>query len=336
MSLLSRFCWRKILPKTLGIFNMNANGCGISAFHCQNFSTMDRKNLIKKEIIFQGRFCITKNDFNIVLGTHGINSHFTKIGSLHYSTDSKENSNPKVKKPDYEITKKKEINDPKQETNSSEPEPVSMTKRIQIVVGIVAIWGVIYFIIKYLKSKEEITKREEQVSQIDIGAKDYELIDHLGQKRTKADFMGQWLLLYFGFTHCPDICPEELEKMAEIIDLVDKDKSVPDILPIFISVDPERDTPEVVKNYIAEFHKKFVGLTGTKEQVKQAAKTFRVYFSAGPRDEDNDYIVDHTIVMYLMNPAGNFVDYYGSRGVATPDIVSGIKKNMKNYKRLHG
>ncbi|XP_076820497.1 protein SCO2 homolog, mitochondrial-like [Clavelina lepadiformis] len=214
--------------------------------------------------------------------------------------------------------------------------PLPMRNRIIVVSIVVTGFGILYYLLQQKKENERITQRDQQVSQVDIGAGDYNLVDNTGKRVSKKDFLGKWLLLYFGFTHCPDICPEELEKMAEIIDLVDADKSVPDLLPMFLTVDPERDTPEAINTYVKEFHPKFVGLTGTKQEIKEATKAFRVYFSAGPKDEDNDYIVDHTIVMYLMNPKGNFVDYYGSRSVPTEKIVSGIKKNMKNYKRLHG
>merc|ERR1711997_333066 len=101
----------------------------------------------------------------------------------------------------------------------------------------------------------------------------------------------------------------EMEKICEAYDQLmairkkNPDK-VGDIVPVFITVDPERDTPEIVKNYISEFHKDMVGLTGTSEKIMKASKEYRVYFSAGPRDEDDDYIVDHTIITYLIDPEG--------------------------------
>lgn len=108
--------------------------------------------------------------------------------------------------------------------------------------------------------------------------------------------------VYFGFTHCPDICPDELDKMAAIIDKVNdatKDGSI--FLPVFVTCDPARDTPDVLRQYLKEFHSKIVGLTGTYEQVKHMCKMYRVYFST-PRDvkPGEDYLVDHSIYFYLM------------------------------------
>lgn len=113
--------------------------------------------------------------------------------------------------------------------------------------------------------------------------------------------------VYFGFTHCPDICPDELDKMAVIIDKVREEaKSDAVFQPVFITCDPSRDTPEVLRTYLKEFHSGIMGLTGTYEQVKHVCKQYRVYFST-PRDvkPGEDYLVDHSIYFYLM---GEFVD----------------------------
>jgi protein SCO1/2 len=161
----------------------------------------------------------------------------------------------------------------------------------------------------------------------------FDLIDQNGNRLQSKDLFGKWVLLYFGFTHCPDICPDEIEKMVKAVDIVDKMQTLDQIQPIFITVDPERDTTEAIKGYLKEFSDKIIGLTGTKDQIEAATRAFRVYYSAGPRDHENDYIVDHTIIMYLINPEGEFTDYYGQTKTAE-DIANGVALNMIKYKNL--
>ncbi|XP_063574090.1 protein SCO1 homolog, mitochondrial isoform X1 [Pongo abelii] len=125
----------------------------------------------------------------------------------------------------------------------------------------------------------------------------FSLTTHTGERKTDKDYLGQWLLIYFGFTHCPDVCPEELEKMIQVVDEIDSITTLPDLTPLFISIDPERDTKEAIANYVKEFSPKLVGLTGTREEVDQVARAYRVYYSPGPKDEDEDYIMEsHSVV----------------------------------------
>lgn len=158
--------------------------------------------------------------------------------------------------------------------------------------------------------------------------------------------------VYFGFTHCPDICPDELDKMAEIIDKVKEATKGENIfLPVFITCDPARDTPEVLRSYLQEFHKDIIGLTGTYDQIKHVCKQYRVYFST-PRDvkPGEDYLVDHSIYFYLMgewpqllrdtsdadvtsvDPEGDFVECIGRQD--TPDSATKvIMEHINDWKR---
>jgi len=127
-----------------------------------------------------------------------------------------------------------------------------------------------------------------------------------GKAVTDRDFRGKYLLVYFGYTFCPDVCPTTLTAVADALDklgpLADR------IRPVFITVDPKRDTPGVVKQYAAAFGPAFTGLTGTPEQIAQVARAYRVYYAehrtgSGP----NDYSMDHSSILYLMAPNGSFV-----------------------------
>lgn len=130
------------------------------------------------------------------------------------------------------------------------------------------------------------------------------------------------LQVYFGFTHCPDICPEELDKMARMFDVVQAEQ--PDaLLPVFVTCDPVRDGPKELKEYLAEFHPSFIGLTGTYDQIKAMCKAYRVYFSTPSQVKPGqDYLVDHSIYFYLMDPEGEFVEALGRQH--SPDQAAKI------------
>ncbi|KYN37641.1 hypothetical protein ALC56_07840 [Trachymyrmex septentrionalis] len=181
------------------------------------------------------------------------------------------------------------------------------------------------------KDKIIAKERRRQLGKAKIGG-NFELVNTEGKTVKSDDFLGQWVLIYFGFTHCPDVCPDEIEKMTNVVNTLEKEHNFK-IQPIFISVDPERDTPTVVGKYLKEFSDKIIGLTGSIEQVGKACKAYRVYYSNGPKDQDEDYIVDHTIIIYLIDPEGLFVDYYGQTH-DVEKIVTSIFINKLKYDQL--
>uniref|UniRef100_A0A1A8RD63 SCO1 cytochrome c oxidase assembly protein n=1 Tax=Nothobranchius rachovii TaxID=451742 RepID=A0A1A8RD63_9TELE len=186
---------------------------------------------------------------------------------------------------------------------------------------------------KYLKKeKEELIEKErnKSIGRPALGGP-FSLVDHNKKPCKSEDFFGRWVLIYFGFTHCPDICPDEIEKMIEVVDELDNIKSLPNLTPIIITIDPDRDTPEAMAAYVKEFSPKLIGLTGTKAQIDEVSRAYRVYYSQGPKDEDNDYIVDHTIIMYLVGPHGEFVEFYG-QNKRSVEIISSIAAQMRRYK----
>lgn len=193
------------------------------------------------------------------------------------------------------------------------------------------------FYIRKIRLEEREKHMKYVAGKARIGG-DWELVNTQGKLEGSEQLKGSWLLLYFGFTHCPDICPDEIEKMVKVVDILDakEDKEKIPIKPIFISVDPERDTVERVREYCAEFSPKLQGYTGTPEQVNKVAKTFRVYHSQGPRTGKNkdDYIVDHTVITYLIDPDGHFHDYYGQTRTAE-EIANVIEMKVLKYRAQH-
>lgn len=163
---------------------------------------------------------------------------------------------------------------------------------------------------------------------VDIGGP-FELVNQDGRTVTQADFAGKLMLVYFGFTYCPDICPAELLVMSQALDALGDQAS--QVVPVFITVDPKRDTPEKMKEYVAAFHPSFVGLTGSEEQVSAAAKAYRVYYryaAAKPGGElGDDYRVDHTSYVYLMDREGKYLAHF-VQGQGPETIAEGIKAQL--------
>ena len=134
----------------------------------------------------------------------------------------------------------------------------------------------------------------------------FALVDGNGKPVTEKTFAGKYMLVFFGFTYCPDVCPTTLNQVADAMDRLGR--KADRIVPIFITVDPQRDSPAVVKDFAAAFSPRLVGLTGSVEQLGKAARAYRVYFAerrtgTGP----NDYTMDHSSILYLMSPDGGFV-----------------------------
>lgn len=146
----------------------------------------------------------------------------------------------------------------------------------------------------------------------------FTLVDQDGNTVTDADFRGHWLLVYFGFTFCPDICPTELTRNSNALDLLGEKGEK--ITPVLISIDPERDTPEKMKDYVHFFHPRMVGLTGTPQQIAAVAKEYRVFYMKAPGDQPDTYVVDHSSLTYLIGPDGRFVQFFS--GEASPQDVA--------------
>jgi cytochrome oxidase Cu insertion factor (SCO1/SenC/PrrC family) len=158
----------------------------------------------------------------------------------------------------------------------------------------------------------------------------FTLTNQDGRVVSDRDFAGKFMLIFFGYTYCPDVCPTELQVMTAALDSLGEEADK--VQPIFISIDPERDTPEILKSYVANFSPRLIGLTGTPEQVAAVAKIYRVYFAkAGNAQSTGDYLMDHSSIIYLMGPDGKFVKHM----TYTTDVealASQIKKGVTEFR----
>jgi protein SCO1/2 len=140
----------------------------------------------------------------------------------------------------------------------------------------------------------------------DVGGP-YSLLDQNGVRRSDEDFRGRYMLVFFGFTYCPDICPTTLAILSAALENIGP--LADEVVPIFITVDPQRDTPEILKPYLSAFGPEFVGLTGTREEIDNAVSAYRAFYQI-VETENDDYLVDHSTIIYLMDGEGKFVTNY--------------------------
>ena len=136
----------------------------------------------------------------------------------------------------------------------------------------------------------------------------FELVNAQGQTVTDKDVITRPSLLYFGYTFCPDVCPLDTARNAEAVDILAERGE--EVTPVFITVDPKRDTPEVVGKFAANLHERMIGLTGSPEQVKAASQAYRTYFQLHDKEDPDWYLVDHSTFSYLVLPEQGFVEYF--------------------------
>lgn len=148
--------------------------------------------------------------------------------------------------------------------------------------------------------------RQGQIAGGNIGGP-FTLINPVGETVTDAEVLQKPSLVYFGYTFCPDVCPFDMARNAEAVDILEERGF--DVTPVFISIDPERDTPEALGDYAANMHPKLIALTGTPEQVKVASLAYKTFYNRQP-SEDEFYLVDHSTFTYLMLPETGFVDFF--------------------------
>lgn len=148
--------------------------------------------------------------------------------------------------------------------------------------------------------------RQGQIAGGEIGGP-FTLVNPAGETVTDAEVITKPSLVYFGYTFCPDVCPFDMQRNVEAVDLLDE-RGI-DVNPVFISIDPDRDTPEALGDYAHNMHPKLIALTGSAEQVKTASQAYKTYYRKQPGD-DEFYLVDHSTFTYLMIPGTGFVDFF--------------------------
>jgi protein SCO1 len=154
------------------------------------------------------------------------------------------------------------------------------------------------------------------ITGVDWG-KDFNLTDHTGQRRSLADFRGKVVILFFGFTHCPDMCPLTLAKMAQAVAQLGDDGK--QIQGLFVTIDPARDTPAVLAQYVPSFHPSFLGLYADAETIAATANEFKVFYALQPPNESGFYTVDHNTAIFVFDTRGRLRLYM--RGDTTVDVI---------------
>lgn len=206
-----------------------------------------------------------------------------------------------------------------------------LSKPVLFAIGIVACALVAFAAVKGVRLIQDKPQQASGGIIINAAGGDvggpFTLVNHDGETVTDEAFRGRYMLIYFGYSFCPDVCPTELQAMGRALDRLDPE-TARKIVPVFISVDPARDTPEELAKYVEAFHPRMVGLTGSKAQIDKAVREFRAYYKLGEPSEPGagDYLVDHTSFQYLVGPDGELAAIL--RGGAKPDEIADALRRL--------
>jgi cytochrome oxidase Cu insertion factor (SCO1/SenC/PrrC family) len=193
------------------------------------------------------------------------------------------------------------------------------------ILGTAIGMGAIALAAYYMQSKEKTYMKDTPTNLPDLGGS-FRLVDQFGKTRTSQEFRGKYMLVYFGYTYCPDVCPMGLQNITAALNGLGRDISR--IVPIFITIDPERDDVKNLSLYAPNWHSSFVFLTGTDQQLAPVLKSFKVYTSkVKPEGTEADYLMDHSALIYLMDRQGKFVDFFPH--TTSPAVIANkIRKHL--------
>ena len=177
--------------------------------------------------------------------------------------------------------------------------------RIGLILAIILVAALAALAEWLVIREDDITKNPSGlITSVKMGGA-FNLIDHKGNAVTEKNFLGNYVLVFFGYTFCPDACPTALADVALVLDELGRDSLA--VTPIMITIDPERDTPDVLSEYITLFHDRIIGLTGTENQIKDVAEKYRVFYRRVDDQEYSFYLMDHTSFIYLVDPKGSVI-----------------------------
>ncbi|MGE0698190.1 MAG: SCO family protein [Hyphomicrobiaceae bacterium] len=193
-----------------------------------------------------------------------------------------------------------------------------MRARLLVIAVLAFAIGGLAALLMLPRAREKLIPSATSVGQALVGGP-FTLIDQDGRTVTDKDFAGRYMLVLFGFTYCPDICPSGLQVMSAALEQLGP--KAERIVPIFISFDHERDTPQQLKSYVSSFHPRLVGLTGTADQIAAAAKAYRVYYKKAVDEKSTaGFTYDHSALIYLMGPDGRYLAHFSH--AAGPDAIA--------------
>ena len=212
---------------------------------------------------------------------------------------------------------------------NKEKQSINTTIKVIIAIGAIILIIALYLLLAIEIPTKPLAGQGNRINNDDVKiGGDFELIDHDGKSFSSSALKGHLSIIYFGFTSCPDICPTSLYKLTEVLKTLDKYKIA--ITPVFITIDPQRDTVPVLKEYLSHFHPNFIGLTGSPDQMKAVADKFKVYYARSLNDAENtkDYMIDHTSFVYLLDKDGKYLKHFYFN--STPEeIIEFIRVNNK-------
>ena len=203
---------------------------------------------------------------------------------------------------------------------------MKLTKRLKYIyfaIIILLLFLLSLFLLNYSYKKSDLQQKS-------LIKSNFNLVDQYGKLISNKTFHGKFTLIFFGFTYCPDICPNTLNKISLAYDLLESDIQKK-LKVIFITVDPDRDTTEALKDYIKAFNPEFIALTGSTERIKEAADSMGVFYKKNQSDKlTNDYLINHSSIKFLMDTNGTYLAHF-SRELSHSELAENISKKIRNH-----